>query len=252
MLDWFFALTEPEQWEVARNWLATIGGLIALLIAANTYRRNVKNKREEQARLIYSKITHVEYRNIGDEFPTLLNDARMGTGSPGLAHLNKKNPATDRWDLAVAVAPLIQVTVVIHNGSKELIGPARVQMVNSGLGTVWDTFSISTAEVEPESDYVAEFTWINEFHPGQPGLSTTLIFRDATRQWWRRLRSDPIERVHNDPENGSLPLRERHAARVMQEAMGIPKNQQVKEPRIGLVVRWHRLWRRLRGKSPIP
>jgi hypothetical protein len=252
VLDWIFGLLQPAQWDALRNWLATAGGLIALLIAANTYRRNVRVKREEQARLVYSKFIHVEHRYPGDEFPILMNDARVGNGSPGYQHLSSRNPATGKWDLALAIAPLIQTTVIIHNGSKELIGPARVHMVNGGDLTVWDAFSIQVAEVEPESDYVVEFIWVNETHPGQPPLATTLLFRDASGQWWRRLRSEPIERVHNDPENGTLPPKERAAARRQQEAMGIPEEDRVKEPKVGARARWHRMLRRWQGKNPIP
>lgn len=252
MFDWFFGLLSPTQWDALRNWVTTAGALIALLIAANTYRRNVKIKREEQARLIYSKFVHVAHRNPGDEFTVLLNNARMSNESIGYQLLSKTNPATGQWDLAIATAPLIQTTVVIHNGGKEFVGPLRVQMVNGGNMRAWDKFSNYVSEVEPESDYVVEFIWVNEFHPRQPALATTLIFRDASGQWWRRLRSEPIERVHNDPENNSLTPKEREAARIQQEAMGIPEEKRVMEPDVGVRARWHRMIRRLRGKNPIP
>lgn len=252
VFDWFFALTVPEQWETARNWLATIGGLIALLIAANTYRRNVKNKREEQARLVYSKVTFVASHNPGDKFAGLLNGATVGVGSAGLAHLNEKNPETDRWDLSLATAPVIQATVIIHNGSKELIQNARVQMIHGMTRKLLSAQSMTVAEVEPETNFAIEFVWVNEFDPGQPPLATTLIFQDSSGQWWRRVRSDSIERVHDDPENSARPPHERIETRKYQEAIGVPKERRIEEPQIGPVVRLHRLGRRLRGKSPIP
>ena len=251
-INWALGLLTPAQWDAWRNWLATIGALVALSIGALTYRRNVKLKREEQARLVYAKVEHLEFRAPGDQFPTLLHGARMGNGCSGMVNLHELNPSTDRWDLALAVQPILQATVIIHNGSKELVGPARVQLIHGVTREVWDTFSIQIAEIEPESDYVVEFTWINEHHPGFAPAATTIIFRDSSGQWWRRVRSEPIERIHNDPENGALPPKERIAARAMQEASGIPEENRVKEPKVGPIVRWHRLWRRVRGKSPIP
>jgi hypothetical protein len=248
-----FDLLTPDQWDSLRSWLATIGGLVALLIAANTYRRNVRIKREEQARLVYSKFQHVKHHDPGATFPLLPNGAKQGSVSPGMQIV--KNPARNAGDSAAlgrAIAPLIQTTVIIHNGSKELIGPARVQMVNGGTGRTWDEFSISVGAVDPESDYVVGFTWINKVHPGQPSLASTVIFRDASGQWWRRHRAEPIERVHDDPENTGPTATERIGTRLSQEAMGIPEARRVTEPKLSARTRWHRFWRKCRGLTPIP
>jgi hypothetical protein len=247
-----FDLLTLDQWDSVRNWLATIGGLVALLIAANTYRGNVRIKREEQARLVYSKLTHIKHHDRGATFPLLPNDARQGTGSLGMRIQINPDPKAEHKSLGLAIEPLMQVTAVIHNGSKELIGPARVQMVNVGKGKVWDKFSISVNAVDPESDCIVVFTWINESHPGQPALATTLIFRDASGQWWRRHRAEPIERVHNDPENQGPTATERVGIRDQQQATGVSPERQVAEPKLTTRLRWNRYWRKRAGKSPIP
>ena len=82
MVDWLFGLLTPTQWDALRNWLATVGGLIALLIAANTYRRNVRIKREEQARLVYSKIGSFAEHLPGERFDLLPNNAQAGKRHP--------------------------------------------------------------------------------------------------------------------------------------------------------------------------
>ena len=248
MLDF---LTAPGV-DGLRNWLATIGGLVALLIAANTYRRNVRNKREEQARLIYSKLTHVVSHLPGETYPLLPNGAQIGIGSPGEQIIPNPDPDAEHKLLGLALAPLMQVTVIIHNGSKELIGPARVQMVNNGIHQTYDLFSTSVAAIDPESNFVMDFTWINDLHPGMPALGTTVIFRDASGGWWRRHLSEPIERVHDDPENTGPTPAERVGIRQYQQAIGVPPEQQVAEPTLPWRVRWHRYWRKRRGKSPIP
>jgi hypothetical protein len=49
-----FDFLTAAEWELSRNWLGTAGGVIALLIGASTYRRNVKiksgNKRASSTR----------------------------------------------------------------------------------------------------------------------------------------------------------------------------------------------------------
>lgn len=243
MVDWFFGLLTPDQWDALRNWLATIGGIIALLIAANTYRRNVRIRREEQARLVYSRVDEVTFHEAGADFP-MSDKAGVGSGS-GVAISPTSTPGHGRW---LAGSPAIQVIAVVHNGSKELIGPVKVQMVNGGNGSIWDTFSIQLGAVEPESDKYFEFTWLNDFHPGQPSLETTVLFRDASGQWWRRHLAEPIERVHDDPENAAHTPAERAGWARNAHAMGLEPSP---EPKVPLQVRWHR-YRRQRREAPYP
>lgn len=251
MVDWLGLLT-PTQWEALRNWLTTVGGLIALLIAANTYRRNVRFKREEQAQLVYSKLGSLAGYAAGVRFDLLPNNAKVGTGIP-LEWIGTEDSPYELGGFGQAPDPVLQATVTIHNGSRELIGPARVQLVNlAGIPQAWEQTSISVDVIEPECDFVVGFTWVNNLFPGQPGLATTLIFRDASGQWWRRHRSEPIELVHDDPENSGLTPTERVERRLNQEALGIPEDQWVPEPKLTMRVRWHRFWRQVRGKTPIP
>ncbi|ROQ41542.1 hypothetical protein EDF46_0923 [Frondihabitans sp. PhB188] len=252
MVDWFFGLLTPTQWDAWRGWLTTLGGLLALPVATSTYLRNGRIKREEQARLVFSKFTHVENHNPGSTVPLLPNGARVGNACAALGLINNPDPDSEEKMLGVALLPLNQTTVIIHNGSKELIGPARVQIVNGGTGRTWDDFSISVGAIDPETDYVVNFTWENDVYPGMPALATTVIFRDASGQWWRRHRSEPIEHVHDDPENAGPTPAERVTIRANQQAMGIPTEHQLVEPNVRLRVRWHRFWRARAGKSPIP
>lgn len=146
-----FEFLTAAEWELLRNWLGTVGGVIALLIAASTYRRNVKIKREEQARLVYSKVTHIEHHEPGALFDLLPNGARIGNGTPGVQIVTNPDPDAEHKAKGLAIAPLIQAAAVIHNGSKELIGPAHIQMVNTGRKRTWDEFSISVGVIDPES-----------------------------------------------------------------------------------------------------
>jgi len=122
-------------------------------------------------------------------------------------------------------------------------------MANGGNGKVWDDFSISVNAIDPESDYVVDFTWINEFYPGAPSLATTVIYRDASGQWWRCHGAEPIEDVHDDPGNMGPTPTERVRIRRQQVAMGFDP---MAEHNVSHRVRWHRFMREPRGKSPLP
>lgn len=108
VLDWFFGLMTPAQWDALRNWLTTVGGLIALLIAANTYRRNVRIKREEQARLVYSKLKDVAFPAPGATFRSLTNGAQIAYGSPASLSIPNPDPADRLKLLELALEPIIE------------------------------------------------------------------------------------------------------------------------------------------------
>lgn len=255
MFEWLSAQVTPEQWEALRNWLATLGGLAALLIATNTYRRNVKGKREEQARLVYAKVIDFKGSHAPgtDLMSPLSNGARLGV-SPSI----KRKPIPPgtgsgiqllmpKWE---TTEPAVEVTIALHNGSKELIGPARVQLIDNDV--MIDVYSAQIEAIDPESEFVVHFIVPNPHHPGVNVFQPTVIFRDASGQWWRRHRSEPIERVHKDPENKGPTAVERIAVRESQRTMGVPQDLWIEEPKLTLVVRWHRLWRLVRGKPALP
>ncbi|TFB84653.1 hypothetical protein [Cryobacterium luteum] len=165
MADLFIGLLMPDEWAALRNWLATIVGRVALLIAPNTSRCNVRIKREEKARPLYSRIDEGNLHEAGEDFHM---------GSAGSLHCvaisTTRTPGHGRW---FALSPYIQVVGAIHNGSRELIGPVKAQIVNGSDNSIRDKYSIQLDAVEPESNKYFEFTWRNEFHPGASGLGTT-------------------------------------------------------------------------------
>ena len=218
MVDWFLGLLTPAQWDAWRNWLATIGALVALLIATNTYRRNVRIKREEQARLVYSKPGGIKVLGPGETEEPL--------GSRGSVAMNHSNRTPNR----------VPYWATVHNGSKELVGPVRIEVKHIGADPLYGEIWATTPTIEPESDYTVGFVFDNHHVPYMPMFGTSVLFRDASGQWWRRHDSQPIERVHNDPANAG-------------SNSGFPLPN---PPPVTARVRWHRFWRRLQGKSAIP
>jgi hypothetical protein len=234
----------PGSWP---DWIAAIGTTLAFLVAAVSYARSVEVRREAQARMVYSKITHhAEYEPLAT-FEILPNGARIGGGGEGVGIVSPS--VTGGEPRYLAVAPVIQVSVTVHNGSKELIGPVKLQIVDTGLKTTYDTFCSNFALVEPESDYVVSFTFRNIHHPGSPSLGSTVLFRDASGQWWRRHLAEPIERVHDDPENYRYTPAEHAQFAENARALGGEPEPYAK---LSWPVRWHRFVRARRGKTPTP
>lgn len=230
------------------NWVVGVATLFAFLVAAGTYWQATKIRREEQARLVYSSLKAFHAREAGETFPVNGDGADVGLNK-GNVRIVDSGP--DEPLQQVAFEPVLQVTIGIHNLSKELVSPVRVHLVDSGQKKVWKDFSISVT-VEPESTKLVEFVFPNFIHPAQPGIGTIITFRDSSSNWWRRHGSEPIDRVHSDPEN-SGPLREeRESVRASQRAMGIAEDRLIQEPKIGPITRIRRLIRRVRRKPFLP
>lgn len=234
------------------DWVAAIGTSLAFIIAAFSYARSVKLHREAQARLVYSKVQEVKHHEAGTEFEPLRNDAKIGNvrGSDRTGVTFVMPSSSHGVVRQLALVPVMQLTAVIRNGSKELIGPVKVQVVNIGRKITYDTVSVLIDVVDPESDYVVDFVLPNVDHPGQPSLGTTLLFRDASGQWWRRHLAEPVEAVHDDPENHAYTRAERAGMAANARAMGF--GEPAPEPKVPLLARLHRFGRKLRGKSAIP
>ncbi|MFY1703954.1 hypothetical protein ACN28G_19830 [Micromonospora sp. WMMA1923] len=241
----FIGQITPGSWP---DWLAAAGTSLAFLIAAISYARSVKERREGQARLVYSKLISLKFHDPGTQFEMLPDGARIGWTDARCAAIVPPSSPEDKAR-HIALAPVIQLTAAIHNGSKELIGPAKVRVVNTGRKKTYGDFAVMVDAVGPESEAVVDFVWPNVDHPGQPGLGTTLIFRDASGRWWRRHLAEPVEAVHNDPENGVEPSAQRAIWAANARKMGIEPSP---EPKVSLRARGYRLYRRMRGKSPIP
>lgn len=228
------------------DWIGAIGTSLAFLVAAGSYMQSVRLRRESQARLVYSKIVQTQYFGTGAEFGLLPNKASIGNEAAGVQFVQPSqfNEAHYR-----ALMPVIQMTVVIHNGSKELIGPVKVQIVNLGRKQLYEDTSIIFSPIEPDSEKRVSFVIPNEDYPGEPSLGSTVLFRDASGRWWRRHHVEPIEAVHDDPENSSPTPVERAAYAQMAKAMRMAPSPDLA---LSVRVRWHRMIRKLRRKRPIP
>lgn len=246
MIEWFFGLLSPSQWDAWRNWLATIGGVIALGIAALTYRRNVLLKREEQARLVYAEATQISRHEAGHPVSNtefLPHDATLGAGG-------KSGPGIDKDGnpIQVLVAAELQVTVTVFNESKEIIGPVRIEIVDPMRGTFHRDPHLEFQSIRPGQSRIGEIRLDAEDE--WSSAAPTIVFRDAGGEWWRRTVFEPVEHIHDDPANFAWNSPNRGpSARTTGKVWALNESVDVK---LRLSTRWHRFWRARRGMSAIP
>lgn len=229
------------------DWIAAIATGAAFLIAAITYARSTRDHTEAQARLVYASFSHITHHAPGEQLEMLPNGARMGYGE-GTVIVPGAGPAGKA--AIFSAAPIIRCSVVIHNRSTELIGPGKLQLRNSGTGKIFDSVAFNFGVVEPTTDDVLDFTIINEVPPAQPSVSPVIIFRDSSGRWWKRDQYEPIERIHDDPNNLAETPAERQERGERIKRLGWGELEPL--PKLTLRVKCHRLLRRMRGKPPIP
>jgi hypothetical protein len=219
------------------------------LVAAVAYFRDVKTRRESQARLVYTKLLTIKAHRAGELLEALAEGATQGISSSGVRLVLPPQTGTGKAGL-LSEQETLRVTASVKNASDELIGPVKLQLVDIGRNEVFDEFCVLTAYIEPGAEYVGDFVFVNPAGPGaQPGLGTTVTFRDASGQWWRRHLAEAIERVHDDPENGLHTPTERDQFAANARLFG---GTPTPHPSLTKRVRWHRWWRKKRGRSPIP
>jgi hypothetical protein len=225
------------------EWVAAIGTSVALLVAALTYASDARARRQAQARLVYAKVASSESVPADRAFKDL-SRATITHGDVSM------DAYADRYGNTVlkATAPFVLVVVEVHNRSQELIGPTTIRARDLRSGKPWG-FQLPIGYVEPGAVEVAELYCSNPLSPASPSMGVDVRFRDASGRWWKRVGHDPIEEIHDDPENVGMGSAERAKARRLTEKVGIPT---VPERKPSVRVWMHRVGRGLRGKEPIP
>jgi hypothetical protein len=145
------------------DWLGAGGTSLALVVAALSYRRSVRIRHEAQARLVYSYVTdHIEAQP-GDRVPI-----KSGVISESVGVIVSEAPTGDSF-LQVRV-PLLVQTVVVHNGSQELIGPVKVQLTDTGRNAVFEDCAYIVDSIKPTPKRVGRFTSKTSLTPAHPAL----------------------------------------------------------------------------------
>ncbi|MDA4891863.1 hypothetical protein PFZ55_33765 [Streptomyces sp. MS2A] len=187
MFEWFGS----DLWEEWRATLTAAGTLIALGIAGRTYMLNSRQKREEQARLVYSQGAAISTVPAGStpEFPDE-PDALIATEGTG-------------WGPGRPVKQkAIMVVVEVHNRSKEVIGPLHITV--DYTSQPWpEAPGISLQALPPESSVRVCLLGRNEAPVGNFLLEPSILFRDSAGHWWKRRGTEPIHLVRNDPRLAS-------------------------------------------------
>lgn len=229
------------------DWLAAIATGLAFLIAAISYARSTRDHRQSQSRLVYATFKSIASHPAGMVIPILPEGVETGYGegtvvAPGLG--------ADGGFGMITTAPIMRATDAIHNGSDELIHPVKLQLRDTGLDRILDRISLRTGPVEPHTEHLVDISVINEHFPGEPGISPVIIFRDSSGRWWKRHEYEPIERIHDDPNNTAETAAERAERAERIKRLGLGEIEP--EPKVTYRVQFFRLLRRLRRKQPLP
>ena len=229
------------------DWLAAVGTSAAFLIAARSYRIDVRRRKEAQARLVYGQVTHVEHYGAGERFPMLARGARAGFGDAAVGFVDFDPVAGSAY---VAAEPLAALTVAVHNGSEELISRVRVQVHTFENGQVL-AFNALIGPIEPRAEAVVEMLCRNDVYPARRSHGVIVTFEDSSGQWWKRCNAQRVKAVPFDPAFVARTPEQIHGARALAESFGETLPPYV-PPRLPLGVRFRRAMRGLRGLPPVP
>jgi hypothetical protein len=177
----------PSQWEAWRNWLSTIGGLVALCIALITYRRNVKTKNEEQPRKVYSELVQVKDGIVGG----LITHTPGLILHPDVAVWGQGNIGSNR---ALPENPWRTYSFRVTNGSDEIIDPVHfvAQYNYTDKTTRYSKRVYGVLKPgEAESVQIA----VPGSSSDKPRLCYMVTFRDSGGRWWRRKGTQAIEKA---------------------------------------------------------
>ncbi|MGG5258636.1 hypothetical protein [Phycicoccus avicenniae] len=177
------------------DWLAAVFTSFAFSIAALTYLRSARERRQAQARLVYAKITAYRTFEPGQMVP-LPEGLGTGVPQPGAVH-NLVSPAGGggvalTW---VAATRVVRVVVELHNASDELVLRWLPRLYDYGLRLEYDITSTPLGVVEPHSHSSVILVANNPHAQGEPGLNVNLTIEDSSGQTWERLQSRPIRRI---------------------------------------------------------
>ena len=171
-----------------RNWLATIGGLVGLFIAAATFRGNLRARQIEQARLVYARIDRIEYCEAGQSFRITPGiDANHPQVEAGVFQGMKM--IDDEAHITVSERSLM-VIITVHNGSKERVGPIRLDYHNDAMRANMKLHN-GINLIGPETEYPLAAIMANPLDRGQPSVSALIRFQDSSGRWWKRFRDEP-------------------------------------------------------------
>ncbi|KQY43896.1 hypothetical protein ASD18_16245 [Cellulomonas sp. Root137] len=123
-----------------------------------------------------------------EAFPLLAHGAQAGDGDVTFGTMTTRNgPPLD-----IAETPFVLVSVAVHNGSDELIGPIWVKAFDRDDGQTWN-FSVPLGFVEPHNYGVVEL-YCSYGGGDVPRILPRVVFRDSGNRWWRRSGWDGVER----------------------------------------------------------
>lgn len=188
----FFDLEPGTQAE----WIGAIGTALGFAVAAGGYLWSVLRTRKAQARRVYAHIEKAELREAGSVDQTL--DTQLEAGIIVRVHPESVSDYVGSPDgpMRRYLNNAIRLVVKIHNGSDEIMGPMRVELVDQAASQLFDFPTIPVGRVEPGDSVFVLLVLQDTWRPRVPKLRPRIVFRDSSGKWWHRYDSEP---VHSAP-----------------------------------------------------
>lgn len=232
------------------DWIGTVASAttaLAFVLAAITFFRSERSRRQAQARLVWSRLEPRMWQ-AGQSIPP--SGAPVSVVTPDVY---RDLPGQASEGIVPEGRAALQALVTVVNDSAEVVGPVLVQLVDASNGGRYGgpreipqgSESWMVQSVEPGGEAVCSITVLSVGGAAYPSI----LFRDASGRWWRRIAHGPVEWVHDDPAN----IVWNHPARVptMKRREKFWSKWPPRQTPKASTLLW-RLWRRVTGKSAIP
>ena len=177
------------DWGNVPGWTSAGVTSIAAAVAAVTFWRNERVRRQAQARLVYATVDRLQR----------FRDEEMIPGAEDLlmqGYLTPTSGASGRdWpDGYIADGDWARAEVKVHNLSDELVSRWGVVLRDVQAGDVYGLADHVHGHAVPGGVTTRVYLFpLEEWVPGD--AEVTLYFRDASGQWWERHETDPIRKA---------------------------------------------------------
>ncbi|WP_160073399.1 hypothetical protein [Pseudoclavibacter sp. 8L] len=180
-----------------------IGTVAAFGIAAAGYFWSVRRAREAQARRVYAHVDDLVCHRER-EFVDTGQFIRGGESDTAYSEHLSWEPGEDRHGNSIRhySTPIVACHVKLSNGSDEIMGPIRVDLVDPISGSLVRDGSSEVRRLEPLGSLIRVMVIEDEWS-GRPPLKARIVFRDSSGTWWHRYESEPIQRAPRSIRGGA-------------------------------------------------
>jgi len=174
------------NWGSVPDWVAAIGTVGALGLAAFGYVWSVMDGRKAQARKVVIGEADIALYEAGQPF-----FLHQGASIVGI-EVNE-DEKTGGW--GKSPRPAIIATMTIANNSDEAVGPMVFEVVSGLDQALIDGAAERIVRIPPGSAHTVKFMLEHRWGPTAAHIQGRIVFRDAAGRWWQRFENEPVRRA---------------------------------------------------------